>query len=145
MADQKINVTRREFQKSYENHYQLYRSTKDSPKTRCLILFYAVECGLKSLILKQTGNNTYEQLEQYCKTNTGKHLAGHDIRAMVKEVNPRNDFALRNIRLKNKGGSVPPKRFNELWRYGAEVDDCAEEEAAEKVLFKIAEWLKTTL
>lgn len=145
MANKKINVTRREFQESYRNHYRLYCNTSESPKTRRLILFYAVECGLKSLIMKQTGNNTYEQLEQYCQTNPGKKLAGHDIRAMIKEVNPSAEFILKNIRLKNKGGSVPPHRFNELWRYGAEVEDCTQEDAAEKVLVKIADWLKKTI
>lgn len=145
MANQKVNVTRREFQQSYRNHYKLYCNTSDCPKTRRLILFYSVECGLKSLILKQTGNNTYEQLEQYCKTNPGKNLAGHDIRAMLKEVNPQSSFVLRNIRLKHKGSPVPPKKFNELWRYGAETEEPQQEEDAEKVLIRIAEWLKTVI
>ena len=36
-------------------------------------------------------------------------------------------------------------RFNELWRYGAAVADTEEEEKAEKVLVKIADWIKTRL
>ena len=36
-------------------------------------------------------------------------------------------------------------RFNELWRYGAAVADIEEEEKAEKVLVKIAEWIHTKL
>ena len=88
MSNKKINVTRREFLESYRNHYKLYcnTTTTESRKTRRLILFYAVECGLKSLIMKQTGNNTFQQLEQYCQTNPGKKLAGHDIRAMIKLI-----------------------------------------------------------
>ena len=95
--------------------------------------------------MKQTGNNTFLQLEQYCQTNPGKKLSGHDIRAMIKEANPKEDFVLRDIRLKNGGGSVPPNRFNELWRYGAAVEDSTQEDDAEKILIKIADWLKTII
>lgn len=109
-------------------------------------MFYSVECGLKSLIMKETGNNTYEELENYCKYNIGKqNLSGHDIKAMLKEVNPNNEYVLKNIRLKNGGGSVPPKKFNELWRYGVEVEDEEEEKKAEKTLVKIADWINTRL
>ena len=147
MSNKKINITRREFLNSYRNHYRLYCTTAaaESPKTRRLILFYAVECGLKSLIMKQTGNNTFQQLEQYCQTNPGKKITGHDIRAMIREVNPQDAFILRDIRLKNGGGSVPPNRYNELWRYGPEVEDSIQEEDAEKILVKIANKLKTII
>lgn len=146
MTNKRINVTRREFQDSYRNHYRVYKNTSDSTKTRKLVLFYSVECGLKSLIMKETGNNTYEELEQYCSCNTNKgNLTGHDIKAMLKEVNPRNDFVLKNIVLKKGGGSVQPRKFNELWRYGAEVADSEQEEEAERTLVKIAEWINTRL
>lgn len=145
MKNKKINITRREFQQSYRNHYKHYKNSQESPKTRRLILFYSVECGLKSLIMKDTGNNTYYELERYCERNGGKKLAGHDIRAMIKEVNPRNAFILKDIHLKNSGSSVPPARYNELWRYGAEVENAAQEEAVEKTLVKIAEWIKTRI
>ena len=93
----------------------------------------------------ETGNNTYNELENYCQCNGGKRLAGHDIKAMIKEVNPRNEYILKNIRLKNSGGSVPPSRYNELWRYGAEVEDLDQEETTEKTLIRIAEWIKTRI
>lgn len=145
MSNKKVNVTRREFQKSYSNHYQLYLRSECSPKTRRLILFYSVECGLKSLIMKEIGKNTYDELDNYCKCNGGKKLSGHDIKEMIKEVNPHNSFILKDIYLKNTGGSVPPCRYNELWRYGAEVADEKQEEAAERTLKKIAEWIKTRI
>ena len=145
MANKRLNVTRREFQDSYRRHYRLYQNTNVSDKSRRLVLFYSVECGLKSLIMKETGNDTYEELETYCETNGKYNITGHDIKAMLKEVNPRNEFVLKNISLEKGGGSVPPMRFNELWRYGAAVADMEEEERTEKVLAKIAEWIKTRL
>ena len=76
---------------------------------------------------------------------SGQKITGHDIRAMIREVNPQDAFILRDIRLKNGGGSVPPNRYNELWRYGPEVEDSIQEEDAEKILVKIADWLKTII
>ena len=52
-----INITRSEFQRSFKNHYTLYKETgTDIPyHSRLLMLFYSVECGLKGFILKKIG------------------------------------------------------------------------------------------
>lgn len=139
----RIDVTRREFQDSYRRHYKMYKETSGNDKTRRLILFYSVECGLKSLLMKDSGNNTYEEFVQYCGSEK-RELAGHNISAMLKELNPRDDFHLKKVSLK-RGGSVPSKQFNELWRYGAATMDNNEEEKAEDTLIKIAEWIHTRL
>ena len=58
-----INVTRKEFSESFREHYLLYRyivNSSISPKSRRLLLFYSVECGLKALIMKTYAINTYE-------------------------------------------------------------------------------------
>ena len=39
------------------------------------------------------------------------------------------------------GGSVLPGKYNELWRYGAGIEDVKEEQSEEKTLVRIAEWL----
>ncbi len=139
----RINVTRREFQDSYRRHYKMYKETIGNDKSRRLILFYSVECGLKSLLMKDFGNNTYEEFVKCCGTER-KDLTGHNITAMLKKLNPQNSYCLRNIRLK-RGGYAPPEKFNELWRYGAASEDGEEEEKAEKTLEKIAEWIHTIL
>lgn len=139
----RINVTRREYQDSYRSHYKLYMETMGSKKSGRLILFYSVECGLKSLLMKDMGKNTYDEFVECCG-NEKSELKGHNIKAMMRELNPRNDYCLRNIPLK-RGGSALPKQFNELWRYGAASDDEEAEEKAEKTLVKIAEWIRTKL
>lgn len=139
----RINVKRREFQDSYRRHFKMYKETTGNGKTRRLILFYSVECGLKSLLMKETGNDTYEEFIEYCG-NEKKELKGHNISAMLKELNPQNEYCLKNIKLK-RGGSIPPKQFNELWRYGASVSEEEEEKKAERTLNKIAEWINTIL
>lgn len=139
----RINVKRREFQDGYRRHYKMYKETTGNSKSRRLLLFYSVECGLKSLLMKDLGNNTYEEFVQCCGREK-KDLTGHNISAMLKKLNPHSSYCLRNIHLK-RGGCVPPEKFNELWRYGAETEDGDEEEKVEKTLARIAEWIHTKL
>ncbi len=140
-----INITRREFQNSYKSHYRLYKAanTETSPKSRRLLLFYSVECGLKSLIMKNTGKNTYEELRKYSEEQ-GKRIHGHDLKAMTQEVGIEHQYPLKRIRIE-KEGPCGPERYNELWRYGASVEDEEEEIKAEKTLEKIAEWIEQRL
>ena len=136
-----INIIRMEFQRSFKNHYNMYKKAGvDMPyRSRLLMLFYSVECGLKSLILKNIGKNTYEDLKSYYEIN-GKKAPGHDLKAMTKEVGIETRFPLKQIQLKS-GGSVLPGKYNELWRYGAGVANPEEEQSEEKTLAGIAEWL----
>lgn len=136
-----INITRSEFQRSFKNHYGMYKNTgTDMPyHSRLLMLFYSVECGLKSLILKKIGKNTYEDLKFYYEIN-GKKVPGHDLKAMTKEVGIETRFPLKKIQLKG-GGFILSGKYNELWRYGAHIENEEEEQREEKTLVQIAEWL----
>lgn len=60
-----INITRSEFQRSFKNHYTVYKETgTDIPyRSRLLMLFYSVECGLKGFILKRSGNRVLFSIE----------------------------------------------------------------------------------
>ena len=140
-----INITRSEFQLSWKNHYSLYKRTNSvvSPRTRRLLLFYSVECGLKSLIMKEIGKNTYEELKKYSEDNQ-KGVHGHDLKAMTKEVGIEHKYPLKGIHLK-EGQVVTSERYNELWRYGASVMDVKEEIKTEKTLQGIAQWIEQRL
>ncbi|MCI8380759.1 MAG: hypothetical protein HFI07_03060 [Lachnospiraceae bacterium] len=140
-----INITRKEFQCSCKNHYHLYKNADPSVslQSRRLLLFYSVECGLKSLIMKNIGKNTYEELKKYSEEE-GKHIHGHDLKAMVKEVGIEHKYPLKRIHLA-KEGQCAPDRYNELWRYGAAVKDEEEQIKAEKMLEGIAEWITQRL
>ena len=145
MAKQ-INVTRKEFQVSCKNHYFLYKNDKSgiSPRTKRLLLFYSVECGLKCLIMKNIGKNTYEELRKYSEDNQ-KRIHGHDLKAMTQEVGIEHKYPLKRIRLAKGGGVVTPDRYNELWRYGAATESDDEEIKAEAVLRGIADWIEMRL
>ena len=91
------------------------------------------------MILKNIGKNTYEDLKFYYEIN-GKKVPGHDLKAMTKEVGIETRFPLKKIQLKG-GGFILPGKYNELWRYGAGIEDVKEEQSEEKTLVRIAEWL----
>ena len=57
-----IPVTRREFRDGFKTHYNCYKGIQGYDKSRRLLLFYSVECGLKCLLLKRIQKNTYAEL-----------------------------------------------------------------------------------
>lgn len=85
-----------------------------------LLRFYAVECGLKAMILKRRNLRSTSQLDQ--------HLRGHDLRRLAAEL--RLDAAtyrdLRRCRRRAQGGRndrlVEPAEMHQAWRYGLGVE-----------------------
>ncbi len=63
---------------------------------------------------------------------------------MILELDDRKQFILNSISLKT-GKKVRAGHWNELWRYGASVEDKKEEEKAGKTLGRIAEWIDRKL
>ena len=61
--------------------------------------------------MKDVESGTSEELEAYCRNNKGK-LFGHDIKAMLKEVNPNLECTLRYIQLKQGVLRVQFQEFN---------------------------------
>ncbi len=137
------DVTKREFKKSFKTHYDCYRKLSGSnsgcDKTRRLILFYCVECGLKCELLKREMKNTYKELWT-CEGLEKLERDGHNLNIMLKKAGVEARFPLGPIRLRSQE-SVGAREFNQLWRYGIETLDAREEDEAEKTLANIAKWL----
>ena len=55
---------------------------------------------------------------------------------MTKEVGIETRFPLKKIQLKG-GGFILPGKYNELWRYGAHIENEEEEQREEKLWFKL--------
>ena len=106
-----INITRSEFQRSFRNHYTMYqKSGTNMPyHSRLLILFYSVECGLKSLILKNIGKNTYEDLKDYGAEKAWLKIQSIDESACIHRL-----MALEGAILGIKKFELPQIRKDEL-------------------------------
>lgn len=139
MASKRLNITQREFLRSFKRHYHTYEMISDDEKyekDKRLILFYAVECGLKYWIMKNEMLKDYEELDAYAK-NKGMGDIGHDIKKMLKDRNMDRKYMLKNLEI-STGQRIDVKNLNQFWRYGAKTHDTETESKNVKVLDKIA-------
>lgn len=138
-----INVSQKEYRDSCKNHYiayvRLYEDEKYQKSGR-LLLFYAVECGLKCLIMKNENLPDYDALQNYARNIARKEIAGHNIKDMLIECHLEGTYFLKDIPLA-KGGRVSADQLNQVWRYGAAVSDEEAGNKNEKVMKKIVEYL----
>lgn len=137
----KLNITRKEFLHSFKEKYKLYcemQKQKTYPKERRLILFYSVECGLKSWIMKNEMLNDYYDLEKYARKKS-VDVASHNIKEMLKDRNMER-YLLKDLKT-SQGVKVHPKDYNQFWRYAAQSGDPELEDKMEKVMGDIAGFL----
>lgn len=91
-------------------------STRKNPHR--LLLFYAVECGLKAVWLKRHSRSLFDR-EDIDKT-------GHDLRQLLKELKVGAELSLpENLQLKpvTRDGAQKPRNgdisiLHQAWRYG---------------------------
>ncbi|MCL6590725.1 MAG: hypothetical protein K6U80_12310 [Firmicutes bacterium] len=136
-----VHAKVKELKDMFNIHYTFY-NTKPGPKNNShrLLLFYAVECGLKVLILNKIKGHTTEWFTKH--VDFKDKFNGHDIKYMLKYLN-YNSFKLPEIKCKN-GYCAHSHEYNQVWRYGIEVEYSAQDQI-EKELCKIAEWIKEVL
>lgn len=116
----RIPAGRSELRKISEKHY-LVGSEGSSP-SHCLLLFYAAECGLKSLYIKKNRLDTTEEITD------GRLHDSHDLAAWVKALNlpayatgGSPSFKLR--RDGRFGQNWPLSLAHQAWRYGIHMED----------------------
>ena len=79
-----------------------------------LLLFYAVECGLKAVYLQRKKFNSIEKIRDE------KLRASHDLARWVKELRlpARITGAIPTFRLERDGSSWSVDQAHQAWRYG---------------------------
>ncbi|MDR3138625.1 MAG: hypothetical protein LBT95_03010 [Treponema sp.] len=142
-----IPASRRELKNAFSKHYHVYNAMDQSyhPMTRRLLLFYAVESGLKCYLLKNIHKYMTSELYTYKQFNDLQEH-GHDIRRLVKfaGISGQKDYQLGNLFMKN-GDTIAPEQFHQLWRYGIESRVLENEDRIEVTLKNIADWLSSNL
>jgi hypothetical protein len=126
----------RHLRKAFQRHRQPGLEQKQS---RILLLFYAVECGLKAAWLARSNLQDTSAMEARFKDQ------GHDLRLWAKELrlpaaiaNSRTHFRLRD------GSCHGLEVAHQVWRYGVDMDP-ADEDALEGWLEQVWEWAKEEL
>lgn len=131
-----LRATRREFERGYRSHGARCRPC-DSPVAR-LLLFYAVECGLKTLILQMHKADRYIDLAEDLQV-------GHDIRRGLAAVYAPAHLTVRTTRTRhgrNPQELVSPRELHEAFRYGIQLENEVE---VTSDLEAIMDWLRERL
>jgi hypothetical protein len=106
-----------------------------------LLLFYAIECGLKAVLLRR------RNLEVIDETIGRQHL--HDINGLLTEVRAGREYmlpaSLKLAPIRNPDGTEQTRNvgigaLNQVWRYGASLDENTNTQL-EKTLDKIEVWV----
>lgn len=109
-----------------------------------LLLFYAVECGLKAVWLKRKGRTLFE--------GDDIQRTGHDLRQVLKDLNVGASLSLsRNFQLKEvfRGKKKISRNGNfgdlhQVWRYGGKCEEPTDH-VCEQQLQKVLEWIQGEL
>lgn len=109
-----------------------------------LLLFYAVECGLKAVWLRRQGRTLFE--------GDDIKRTGHDLRQVLKELNVGSSFSLaETFRLPEvtRGQTKLPRngKFSDLhqvWRYGGQCEAPTDKDC-EQQLQDVLDWIQGEL
>jgi hypothetical protein len=106
-----------------------------------LLLFYSVECGLKSVYLQRMRLKTTDQIR-----DPELQEKGHDIARWVKELKlPASLLQARTeFRLIRDGSHYRVEMAHQAWRYGVAMDK-ADEAKILKYLVSIQGWIQEEL
>jgi hypothetical protein len=105
-----------------------------------LLLFYAVECGLKSVYLRQN------RLSNTDRIHRADLRGSHDLGGWIKELRLPASIATKGhpFRLERDGSAHTISRAHEAWRYGVRMKP-EDEENLVSFLRAIHGWIKGEL
>lgn len=134
------DVTIQQFEKSFSRHYATYKTITPANHSAYVLLFYAVECGLKSLIMKE------ERVFLFSKLSEDAKQCKHDVKKMLKILGIEASYHLETIKT-NRDEVITSGHYNEYFRYGMECksEELVKERIVIDELQKIADWIKTII
>ena len=102
-----------------------------------LLLFYAVECGLKAVWLRRQRRDVFDSVD-ITKT-------GHNLRQVLKELNVGAHLALpESFQLEKPVRRAQFGDIHQAWRYGGKCFSPTDEDC-EKQLLKVLSWIQGEL
>lgn len=140
----KIPFTFRELKNSWKESSRIAQvEARQNPHR--LLLFYAVECGLKAAYLKQQNKDIIDS-----------EIAGdfsHDINKLCTVMRLGDSYhlpvslRLSSCKINNQDTqrTCGPSELNQVWRYGGMLDGDINNSFLEKSLEKVNNWLEEEL
>lgn len=128
-----------ELRNAFSNHHCVSKTgNKDSHR---LLLFYGLECGLKSIYLKRKGIRRTDQI------SNDKLQSSHNLFLFVKELKLPAQTAgalAPSFQLRRDGTALPIQNAHEVWRYGITMNG-NDVQKLDKWMHDIHEWVKENL
>lgn len=111
---------------------------QSTEEASALLLFYAAECSLKSVYMRQ--NNLRSTAEERGRANSARSFA-HDLVRLIDALNiPRSAVGLPPVAILSRTAAhITVDMFHQAWRYGEKIKDT---QAILVWLNKIINWCK---
>ncbi|MEG5014813.1 MULTISPECIES: hypothetical protein [unclassified Microcoleus] len=122
-----------ELRQAFNSHLSAYEKTTDSfCASSYLLLFYAAECGMKSIWLKRNKLRTTNDISD----STLLSPDGHNLDRWKKElkISARIVGETPHFSLANGGSDLGIEKAHQVWRYGIRMNSEKEK--------RVVEWLK---
>lgn len=131
MSSQKIPARVSQLQKAFRYHLQA--STQTTGTSSYLLLFYAAECGMKSVWLQRNRLKTTKDISD----STLLSREGHNLDWWKKQlrISARIVGETPHFSLAAGGSDLNIEKAHEVWRYGIRMDTEKEK--------RVVEWLQT--
>ncbi len=138
-----IHVSQKNLDKSYKHLKQESKKNTANGNAKLLLFIYAIECGLKSLLLKRKQiKDTYKFMQ-----DGGEKSLNHDLRLLLTKLNSGLRLP-ENIQFKTRSNApetVPLSDLHQALRYGGTFSDPEEKNRLEVKLNDIDSWLQKEL
>ena len=131
-----IHAGTSELKKAFRQHKNC--SEECTAPSSYLLLFYAVECGIKSILYRDSKLKDHASDKQLYQS--------HDLIALVKELKLPTSMTNVNttFHLKKDRQSWEIRRAHEAWRYGVVIDKNDETQLV-NWLKQVAKWIKENI
>jgi len=106
-GDAKVHASLRELKKAFHRHRDAGTNNVESNDSHLLLLIYAIECGLKALLLNSRKVHSTERLDRDDFT--------HDLDELLRLLGQAPRFGPITL---EPNVNVPPLRLHEALRYG---------------------------
>ncbi|MEX6779947.1 hypothetical protein [Limnospira fusiformis] len=139
-GSQKIQVGVSDLRQAFHTHFQSAEQIKHI--SAYLLLFYAVECGLKSIFLKRNQLRTTAQIPD----PTLLSESGHNLDRWVKElkISASTISQTPNFHLAKGGSTLNIEKAHQVWRYGIKIKP-EDEKVLVEWLNSISQWIKENI
>lgn len=141
-----IHVSQKNLDKSYNHLKQEARKNTANGNAKLLLFVYAIECGLKALLLRRKHIKDTFKFVQLMRSE-GENSLNHDLRSLLTKLNSGLRLP-ENIQVKTRSNVpeiVPLSDLHQALRYGGTFSTPEEKNRLEIKLNDIDSWLQKEL